>query len=719
MKKHIRIKVKTLLLLITAVIVVVLGANELISGYDRPDTFTRFTASTLKSENQRLSRIFEENDYQIYMLVAIEDGYMMNSNRIRNVDANNIYEAFLEYDKRFDLYENYADYVVNVALSQWFSGNTARALDLLDGFSEENLVDEVRLIRAAMSLSLTEYEEALKILGAVQSPEALEMKHELLTFLDKVIGIPVGSFEDIKSNGKKGKYDPLFNSIVLMNKNRESHMSSKYVTIPDISDKSVTGRVSINGEPVRGAYVYAKSHGGMSSSVFYDTALHVSDQKGYYHILNVGNEVTGIGIVISWHLIHDKQIVGAHYAYTTPLKEDIVDFEFYDGVRLKSIGTTNGVLQYEIEDPSGITGRQYRIVAKHTNQAYDVNTNAYSEPVGEALAGQLSLDTMRLNSRFAFEFGSSMDELSGDRFIEPLYLSDEYAFSVNVAYPMNTNLYVINGIYSEALDALLYVEGQGALSHGDVLLGKGKVEEAIKWYDENRSLHALKVLKALYSKGYQVDKTLKHWQTLKGADPEKALEYTKALMDAYGETETMLLEVARYYEAINRFEEAAELYEKLIDLSPQNQFYRDKIASMLIHRGLYMDGVRYFDAYVKEEVRRYWWNNILVLGNMTETMSPQFADKLSRIDGVSLFSEFHALIRSGNYEKALAWLQNQPESDLKVMYELLWEDVFRLMGYTPDYDDFFEHYRQTTFDIEDTHVAEVLKAIKLYHNWFN
>ena len=252
-----------------------------------------------------------------------------------------------------------------------------------------------------------------------------------------------------------------------------------------------------------------------------------------------------------------------------------------------------------------------------------------------------------------------------------------------------------------------------------MLLGKGKVEEAIKWYDENRSLHGLKVLKALYSKGYQVDKTHEHWQTLKGADPEKALEYTKALMGAYGETETMVLEVARYYEAINRFEEAAALYEKLIDRSPQNQFYREKIASMLIHSGLYMDGVRYFDAHVKEDVRRYWWNNILVLGNLTECMSPDFADKMSRIDGMSLFSDFHALIRSGNYNEALAWLQNQPESDLKTMYELLWQDVFRDMGYVLDYDDFVEHYRQTTFEIKDMHVAEVLKAIKLYHNWFN
>jgi tetratricopeptide (TPR) repeat protein len=723
MKRHIRIKVKTLLMLTLTAVLLVLGGNVIFKKSEYSDASSRLTSLTLKIENQRLTQIFDENDYQIYMLVAIEDGYMLNGNRISTIDASNIYSTYLEYSKRFDLYNEHADYVINVALSQWFSGGATLALEVLDGFSEQNRLDEGQLIKAGMLVALTEYELAIETLKEIQGIGAAELKGQLLSFIDKVIGVSIGEIEPVTTNSKKGKYDQLFNSFVSINKNFKKQEAAKAAAKLSAEDgfdtRTISGRVLINQEPVHGALLYQKTHSGMSSGVFSDTAQYVTDRNGYYQIEDVTDDVSGIGIVISWHLVHDKQKLAEHYAYTTPLKDNTVNFEFYDGVRLGRIDITNDELHYEIEDPSGKSDRAYHIIAKHSNPNYDINAQAHSEQIKNHLSGVISLDMMRLNSRFAFEFSSSMDELKGDRFFEPLYFTDDYIFSVGTHYPNNSNLYVINGFYSDALSTRLFVKGQENLSAGDELLFKGKIEDAIQWYDENRSLHALKVLKALYTKGYLVEKTTEFWQVLGGADAGKAAQYTKALIDEYGQTTELILDLARHLEHNGNFEEATEQYEKLIEMSPENSFYHDKFAWMQIVRGSYMDGVQYFDAHVKEDVRRYWWNNIFVLGNMTEYMSREFAGKVSLIEGVTQFSEFHERIRAGHYDEAMDWLKNQPESDLKTMYELIWKDVFRDNEYVSDYDDFYEYYRETTFAIDDSNVAEVLKAIKLYHNWFN
>ena len=173
MKKHIKIKVKTILILIVLAGVLLLSESIYWQGIKlynaiAPDQYkialNHINTKNLKGENQRLTQIFSENDYQIFMLVTIEDGYMLNGMRIRTEDAEKIYASYLEYDQAYKLYDDYPEYVINVALSQWFSGNAQRATELLDGFSDENISDDVALIRTGMHIGLYEFKKAITVL---------------------------------------------------------------------------------------------------------------------------------------------------------------------------------------------------------------------------------------------------------------------------------------------------------------------------------------------------------------------------------------------------------------------------------------------------------------------------------------------------------------------------------------------------------------------------
>lgn len=718
MKKHIRIKVKTLLsfaLVIIALIMTINFAKENFSSGENP----KLTARALAHENNRLTRIFEENDYQLYMMVAIEDGYMLNSNRISSEDATKIYATYEAFKEKFDLYQDYPEYVINTALSQWFSGKATLALEILSGFTGENLDDDIRLIHSAMLIGIADYDNAVKMLHLIQTPEALELKSVLLTFIDSIVGIPVQMSEVIKSSKPEGNYDHLFNSIVQMVKFQEKTIDARMSNTEKHSGRQISGRVTINESPVHGAFLYEKTYNGMSSSVFSETKHYVTDSNGMFVIEEASEDALGVGILISWHLVHDKQKVGEHYAFASPMKEKTVNFEFFDGMRLTEIAVDGDSLRYAIDDPSGMKGRTYRIVAKHSDPKYDINATAYSEKIEDVLAGTVSLKTMQLNSRFAFEFSSSKDALSIDRFMEPLYLSYEYDFSVSAYYENDSGLYVINGFYSDVLDTRMYVKGQDTMSEGDLLIKSGDFEKAIKWYDENRSLHSLKVLKALYTNGYFVKEEKEYWQVLDGADYTKAFEYTKALIDEVGATEDLYLDMGRYLEMKGDYFKALEIYERLTTQYPENQYYHEKYALMRIFTGDYLEGVAYFEAQVTNVQQQFGLSNILILGNQLTYMHDELRSKVERLEGVEAFKTLHGLVEKGAYDRAFEWLNERPNSELKTMYLLIWEDVFRKVDYYPDFGDFIDYYRETTYALSDARIAEVLKYIKLYHNWFN
>ncbi len=736
MRKHIKIKVKTILLLSIIACVLLFSKTIYWQGIKiyntlAPDNYQielqSMNTRSLESENNRLSLILKENNYEIFMLATIEDGYTIDGMRIGKEDAVKIHDTYLSYEKRYDLYKDYSDYVLNVALTQWFSGNSDLAIEILNGFDEQITNDDVHMIKAGMALGVHDFEEVLNSLSKVQSKTYDETKNSLYYFLMHFMGvelydIDLEGFTVIKNtydlNDLSGRFSYLFGTIYSLNAASQNDPIPMEREAGKRTDQSVTGHVTINDQPVKGAFVYEKRFNGVSSMASANSPLFATDKNGNYTIENVHEGLLGVGLAISWHLIHDKQKENEFYLYADATTESVFNFEFYDAVRFKSISLKNDVLYYEIEDPLHSPERAYVISARHTDPSYDTNASARYDSKSNLLKGSVAIDALRLGSLFSFDFSTSKDELKIERFIEPLYLSDNYAFTVSPYYTNGTDRYVSNGFFTDALSEFMFIKGQEALSEGDMLLSKGKMDEALAWYDKDRSLHSLKVLSSLYRKGYTVEEDLEFSQELGNVDTDKSLYYTQMLISKYGENDNLLSTLARTYQESQNFQEESKIYEKLIQKAPENSYLHESYAISIINQGRFSEGIEYLLDHASESKRLYMRNNFFIIANLTDAMDDSIYDLLKSIDGIEHYSRFHELINSGDYLKASSWLDGQPGSELKVMYQLLFEDTFRHLITESTYDSFYYKYTETVETIETESISKLLKAVKRYHNWF-
>lgn len=717
MKKHIKIKVKTLVLICLLAGLVLFSESLYWQGikyYNQwmPEKYhialNQINTRTLKSENARLSLIFSENNYDLFMLVTIEEGYTVDGMRLSRHDAENIYQTFLKYQARYDLYQDAPDYAINVALSQWFSGNTQRAFEIMAGFDPHTINEDVHLIEAGMALGLYEFERVLESLGQIASADYLEVKQNIYYLMKEVMALPyelpeVDGFKPRYFYGNlsqfKVPYSHLFSNIFRLNNGHYNGHTFMQNAEAQLISHTVSGQVTINDLPVHGAFVYEKRHRGMSSAGYGNYPLIVTDKNGYYHIPQTHDDLRGIGIAISWHLIHDKQKTSTHYQYADLFTDTTYDFNFHDGVRLKSLTLVDETLYYEFEDPLFSDHRHYRLIVRHTDPKYSFNSTA-----GAAIdwpKGQVSLEELRLYSQFSYGNIGPLDTLEIEMLIEPLYLSDTFAFTVSPYYIENDNRYIMNSFFSDFLTQSLFVAGLDAPSQGDVYLVDGKTEEAIAWYENNPSVHAFNVLIAMHKNDEE--------------KIPKAIEYLKALMDTYGERDEYWTQMAHFYREIRAFDEMAAIYHQLIETDPLSTFYREQYALAMIYSGQFTEGIDYL-THNKQSF--YWHSQFFILGNITPPFDNAFSSLLEAIEGVDAYHPFHTYIRKGAYEEAQSWLIQQPDNELKQMYTLVFRDAFRHLDPAYDWDTFYNDYIMQTNQMTNSKVASILRELKRYHNWF-
>jgi hypothetical protein len=99
-------------------------------------------------------------------------------------------------------------------------------------------------------------------------------------------------------------------------------------------------------------------------------------------------------------------------------------------------------------------------------------------------------------------------------------------------------------------------------------------------------------------------------------------------------------------------------------------------------------------------------------------MDKSIHEHLTAIEGIENYKRFHGQINDGEYLEAKSWLDSQPEGDLKLMYQLLFEDTFRHLNTEMSLDDFFTKYVDTVKTMKTESISQLLKGIKRYHNWF-
>lgn len=686
----------------------------------------QINSSCINGENKRVKQFFKDQDYEIFSLVQIKEGMSTGGLKIKTSEAEKTYEKFLEFKEKKDKYKDYEDYAMNVSLVQWFAGNSELAKEIINLIDVEQLnkddKDKYYMIQAGYELTYHRLDKVIEYINLVGNPIYKQVTEDIKEFINVYYKI------DIKYEEVKRTFD---NENIIIKSFSNIHRCNevyryRHKKLDNKASKGITvkGRVTINDKPVPGVFLYPNSdYSGMSSNEGFEAEFVVTDADGYYVMDSIQKDAK-IGIMIPWQLINDKQWGKTYNTKITSKDEKIINYEFYNGARFTRAEIKGDTFYYEIEDPKANKNRSYEVFVKDTDSKYDHGIEFKLANIDyNKMKGEIPLEKLISNSMFSFPNGDREDILNITRFIEPLYLTGSYYFDVR-CYEENQKNSIYNGIFTDRLSKRVYYEGADLYNEGDQLIADRKVEEAITWYEKNQSEHNLKVLVALYSKGYIVVEG-DFEQNLKGADKEKAIKYLKIYTESYGETEGSLETLRYLYKDIYDFENERKVLELILDKKPSDYTYIE-LGINSINRGHFDEGLKIIKEHLGDGIDEVWYYfPYLILSNRISDLPQEYKENLNELEA---YEDFFNLINAGNYIEAWDLLQSKPDSDLKVMYSLLMLDSFNLnecnfKKYKKECGldgvlRFHKYYVDETEKITDPNVKSILELLKEENNWF-
>ncbi len=745
--KHIRIRIKTLIVLSAVLLLAVFYADSIfwlgVSAYneiapkEHRVNAMNMSADSVENENRRLVQILSDHNYNIYDLVWLEDGATFQGTHIRSVDSRKVYKQFLEFCEEGDLFVENPEYVLNVALVQWFGGESERAISIIESIEPVELngdeYDQYYLIQAGIKLTYHDLDIVIQSLDRIEGkdykPIAQKIKQFISLFYDSGLeyeDVEIGQ-KTIDGNRYIGYYSEMISLVDTWTSEYREKRNAEYQRKPG---RNLYGSVTRNEDPLVGVFLYEDISSGMSSSGDgFDRQVFVTDSEGKYEINGLNPETRHIGLAIPWHLIHDQQWKRNN---EVDMETETVDFEMKDGVRFTSLSIEDGQLFYEISDVAKNPKRKYIMKIRSTDPGYDINGSSIDWEIDyDEMTGTIPLDEIAKRSSFSFSYGSSEEELDIKRFLEPLYLTDEYYFEVRPTDEERSN-FSWNGLFSDALAFSLHVEGRDEMSQGDTLLSEGKVEEAMKWYDTDASAHSLKVLAALYTRGYIPDEENSAAWELDGVDHFKAAEYLARLIEKDGETNGRLRQLATQYRQSYQFEKEKEVLLKLRDLEDssdsENVYLEMDIARNMLMRGLYIEGTNHYHQVGDPEIDGDRYFAYFILGMRTELLPEEYSNELLEVEEIKDYETFNEMIAEGKYIDAWEWMDGMPDSDIKTFYTLLMFDRMNLDGISfkdmktdlglEEKDRFIDFYVEETMKLENERLSKVLRLLKEDYNWF-
>ena len=336
--------------------------------------------------------------------------------------------------------------------------------------------------------------------------------------------------------------------------------------------------------------------------------------------------------------------------------------------------------------------------------------------------GRSALDDLQRVTRFRFGWVGSTDPFNIKMFTEPLYLTGDYYFSVDRVSDNST--YSTNGIFSDQLKTVIAYEGVD-YNEGDMLIKEGKIDEAIKWYEDNLNRHNLKVLIALYTYGRKA-KSGEYDQILYDKDLDKAIYYSKLLIELDGVTIDRLSTLADLYKGQGNYQEEAKILKQLIKES-ESVYNHLRLAENQVNLGNYMEGLDIYLTYGDMDTQGDRYYNIFILGDQVNVLPDEIKENLL-IKDRSDFKEFFLDIQSGRYEIAYDRLISMKDHPLKTFYHLLFIEVFDFDFIEYPFEvqrifinhksGFLDYYVETTKNIGDKDLKSILMFMKERNNWF-
>ena len=733
--KYIRIKVKYLLLIGVILIAIINYRDLQLFGYRAlavvnddlsSELIENMKVTDVKSANAQLESVISGINTTIYNPVIIGSGYMTTGGKISYEDAQQVYEKYLDFTTTEKKNDAFYEYAMNVSLALWFGELPDEAIEVLKEVDTTKLtpiqLDEYRLMKATYLFSLLQLDEAMDEIQKMQNHYPL-IKEQVTAFI-----YALQHNASIPSKDKPGHYSeeerkiyPLYENIC-----DNYYLDSSKETIS--SQKIIQGRVTYNGQAMQGVIVYLKDNNNIFSSSHISSYFAVTDADGYY-TLEAYEGDSFLDLAIPWQIAYDKQIQYEESGSGIEFENNVatMNYAFYDLAYVESAEVIDDRLHYEIIDPMYEKGRQYQISLSYKKPEYNKSgNNAFDLDEGDMemfadgrIKGSIDLETLRHKMRIPYSYMGGLNDFQLVNFLEPLYLSEDYYLEVSIKD--DEDKIVRNGFNNGAIRYSQFIEGED-LSKGDKRIEAGDMEGALHWFEENQSVHGLKVLTSLYEKGYYDDKDEEDEKDYsyyhEGIDLDKAIFYAKKLLDIEPMERFYQSRLQYLYEDAGRYEESLAMLEQMMesDTDEENKYNHFQKGRLLIQQGNYEEGIEeYLNlAESPEDDDRFY--AYLILGNRIEDMRPFYREQFKDIDR-SAFYAFFALMNAGRYDDAYSKLGQAVDSDLKTFYTLLFEKEFS------DYRQieeaaFVDYYVQVTESIESDTLQKILKELVKYNGWF-
>ena len=702
-------------------------------------------------ENQRVEELLNQysGGANIVNYMIIDDNVNVTGLKMPQKEGLLVYEKFLEFEEEKDIYKKNMDYVINVLLVGSISrGLREEALEIMSKIDESNLTESSRdnyyIVKTGLLLEDYKFDEVIEIIDKVQSTEHEKWKNYMKAYLNEFCGVGIAydyKMLDVKVMSQTYKsvdsYHRAFSHVYsLVNKSQNIDTNIKML------DKNVSGRITYKGKPVEGLMLYIKSKNNKSNWDNNKYTVAVTDEDGYYSFEKIPEDSLEVVLSISDELLGSKQwAIDSNKIDITNTEKQVINYKFADGISITKLEVKGNNIYYELEDPAPNSDKDYVFMIGN----YE---NFFLNFIGKRIESQdekgvIKLADMKSESKFlnAFKRGSAFSENSPsiELFFEQLYLEGEYKILIA---PTNTKyddpiIYGLDYMHIYEFESLFF-EGEKQLSEGDLFLEKGKIEEALSWYENNLSMHSLLILSEVYREGYYIDendKTSNMSRKMEGVDNKKAIYYLEQLIDEYGESYDRLSNLAQLYHLVGEYDKEKNILdspifeykfnETIFELAFTANLESDYISN-LIYRGDFELAIEKIKVKINKspyENDYSKYSHYLVLGNRTELLRKNTTGRLDTIEDLETFNPFFELINSGEYKDAWEWLKKQEDSDLKILYTILMLEDPRLVYFdieeywlenNLDENSFEGYTRKQSKKVEDIYIKKFLEKLFWY-----
>lgn len=751
-----KLKVKYLVLMVIVIVAVMhfrdlqLMTYQLVALVDdewSAELIANMKVTDVKRANAQLERIIEDIDATIYNPVIIASGSFFSGGRVNFSDAEQAYEQYISFTKTEKKNSAFYEYSMNASLVLWCGGLSDQAMAILDDVDLRQLSaskkDEYHLMKGTYFLSLLQLDAAMAEIQLSEDTYPL-IRERVTAFI-----YALQHNERIDRDGYEAYSDdeqkilPLYANICRNNYLKNSLERSvstddepKEETLLEdetifesynagliSDDKCIKGRVTYNGQPLQGVIVYLDDNPNRMTSGHISNYFSVTDVDGYYELLAYEGD-SFIEVAIPWQLCHDKQLKDDHSrtAIVFEDKEAVMNYALYDGAYIKDAEVKDDRLYYEIVDPMYKPERYYDILIGYENPEYQqYSGNAFSTKdcvlervVDGVIKGNIDLESLRHKMEISYAYSGGMDDFQLENFIEPLYLASAYYLEVAIRSD-DGNFIARNGFMNESLRYPIYFDG-ATLSEGDQLIAKGDMKGALAWFEDHQDRHSLKILTALYKKGYYDEAENDDYPYYHdGIDLDQAIIYAEKLLELSPNESKYLSKLQYLYEAAGRIDDALAILERAIELEGANKYDHFIKGKLMIKQGHFMEGLdEYLNYALAGDEDRFY--DYLILGNHIETMSPTYQVLFKDIDR-SDFQDFFDDMNRGEYEQAYAQLDDMDDSDMKAFYVLLFKKNFSERGELEG-SDLSDYYVKVTQGLQSEALRSVLRELVKYNGWF-